>query len=202
VRTHFCGSKCYSPPLSSGVTDLSVTFDLDGDVFRDVYLSVFESGAAMAFRVKDLMISDLSAAFDKAGGHTECKECTRVSRCWQNSGCGFVSFVGCGHESRIVDWCLLPSLIALPLTPCPPNTIVGPLTFQPGGDPASALEHLAALKAQLKEALAEIEREQEALESSQKPKTVDEVENLQYKMRQAMEELENLKKELRDKHQE
>jgi hypothetical protein len=82
---------------------------------------------------------------------------------------------------------------------CAPWTVAGQTPWLDRDDPAALVEHLALLKAQLKEELAQIEKEEEALEAQLKPQTVAEVENLQLKMREAVEELEKLKSELRDK---
>jgi hypothetical protein len=83
-------------------------------------------------------------------------------------------------------------------TVCPGATVVGPTpTIVP--DPTAAGNQLAALKAQLQEALADIEKQQKALEESLRPQTVADVEQLQEKMKEAMSELDKRKAELQKK---
>jgi hypothetical protein len=65
-----------------------------------------------------------------------------------------------------------------------------------GCDAAEATEQLALLKAQLKEALKEVEDQEEALNESLRPKTVAEVKQLQDELRDALAELEKRKSEL------
>jgi hypothetical protein len=117
-----------------------------------------------------------------AGGTIVCGGCTYiVSQCV--TGSCFTGSVGC--------------LITF-YTPtiCPGATVIGPVPVPPEGDPAAASEQLAALKTQLAQALAEIEKQQAAAEESLKPQTVAQVEELQSKMREALAELERRKKEL------
>jgi hypothetical protein len=76
-------------------------------------------------------------------------------------------------------------------------TPAGPV--QAGGDPASASGQLAALKAQLQQALTEIENHEKAVNESLKPQTVAEVEELQGKLRDALVELDQRKSELEKK---
>lgn len=130
----------------------------------------------MAFRVKDLMISDVSGSEgpDPLGLLTG-KNCCRPAS-------GGILF-SC--------WCWW--------WWCGPGAVAGQTPYLDRGDPAARREQLALLKAQLKEELAQIEKEEEALEARLKPQTVAEVESLQHKMREAVEELEKLKAELRDK---
>lgn len=47
---------------------------------------------------------------------------------------------------------------------CPGATVIGPVGVPVGGDPAPGSGQLAALKAQLIEAIAEIEKQEQALE--------------------------------------
>ena len=84
------------------------------------------------------------------------------------------------------------------LTPwlCPTQTVIGPVGVPPGGDPALASQQLAALKVQLQQALAEIEKQQEAVSASLQPQTVGQVDELLGKMREAIDELEKRKAEL------
>ena len=76
-------------------------------------------------------------------------------------------------------------------TPCQPSEI---------GPPGSEQEYptsLADLKAQLKQALANIEHQEKALEESMQPKTVAEVEEMQGKLKEAVSELEKHKEHLK-----
>jgi signal transduction histidine kinase len=69
----------------------------------------------------------------------------------------------------------------------------------PGGDPAVVSQQLAALKVQLQQELAEIEKQQEAVNASLKPQTIAQVDELLGKMREAIDELEKRKAELAKK---
>ncbi len=106
------------------------------------------------------------------------------------TGCATATPVTCIGFTVPVGLCAVPSL---------PGGTGEACQGQSGEDAAAALQQLAELKAQLKEAIAQIDREEDALESSQKPQTVDEAESLQQKLRDAVDELENLKNELREK---
>jgi len=64
---------------------------------------------------------------------------------------------------------------------------------------STSLAALAALKEQLKEQIAEIEKQQAAIEESLLPKTVEEVDMLTKKLKEALEELEARRKELHNK---
>jgi hypothetical protein len=67
------------------------------------------------------------------------------------------------------------------------------------GDPVEWVEQLAILKAELKAALEEVEREEAALEQAMKPSTEGEIEELEAKLREGLAELERLKAELKRK---
>lgn len=197
----------------------------------------------MAFRIKDLMISEVGAS---RGGCTKetavtciketatgCVTVTSTTRqcggtpvlCVKQTATTGYGGVGCETATPVtcvtatatgviatpVTWVIATLTICRTATPvttigytmtmglCAIPSIPGTAAAEPAGDPATALEQLAELKAQLKEAIAQIEREEAALESCEKPKTADEVESLQQKLRDAVDELENLKKELREK---
>jgi ABC-type Zn uptake system ZnuABC Zn-binding protein ZnuA len=72
----------------------------------------------------------------------------------------------------------------------------------PGGDPWSDPEQLAALKQQLKQALAEVEKQEQAVNEALRPHTVAEVDELQQKFQGALEELKGLRTELSKKEKE
>jgi peptidoglycan hydrolase CwlO-like protein len=66
-----------------------------------------------------------------------------------------------------------------------------------GGDPAVAAQQLSIMKAELKRALEEVEHHEQSLSEKLQPQTVDQVEELQGKLREALEELDRRKAELK-----
>ena len=96
------------------------------------------------------------------------------------------AFFSCGVCSVAVSYC--------PNFSCQP-TVVGP---QLGNipDPAAAAQQLAALKAELQQALRDVETQQQAADESLRPQTVAEVEQLQAKLKDALAELDSRKQEL------
>jgi hypothetical protein len=66
-----------------------------------------------------------------------------------------------------------------------------------GPDPTVAAEQLAMLKAHLKEALEEIERQEEVANEQAQPQTRAEIEELEAKMKEALAELSKRKSELK-----
>ncbi|MBV9264099.1 MAG: efflux RND transporter periplasmic adaptor subunit [Candidatus Eremiobacteraeota bacterium] len=177
---------------------------------------------AMAFRVKDLMISVIPAkgkqqddpgcgiggetmfcGFYSPGGHTH--PTTYMF------GCGMMTLV-CGFGSIRPPWgtdCH-PGSIPPPtrFCDCPPRSIqpphscfccncrTSPVSFAPG-DPATGAEQLAALRAQLEKAIAEIEAQEKLLAEQSQPQTVEEIEQLQAKLKEADAELEKRKAQLK-----
>jgi len=93
----------------------------------------------------------------------------------------------------------LPVTFPTPQWLCPTPTAIGPVGVPPGGDPAVVSQQLAALKVQLQQELAEIEKQQEAVNASLKPQTIAQVDELLGKMREAIDELEKRKAELAKK---
>jgi hypothetical protein len=82
---------------------------------------------------------------------------------------------------------------------CPARSVVevaGPVPY-PGPGP----EDLAAVKVQLQQALADIEKQERAAAESAEPQTAAEVESLQTKLHEAISELEKRKQELRRESQ-
>jgi len=77
-----------------------------------------------------------------------------------------------------------------------------PGTFGPGGDPLGDPEQLAALKQQLKQVLADVEKQEQAVTESLRPQTVAEADELQQKLQGALEELKGLRAELARKEKE
>ncbi len=68
-----------------------------------------------------------------------------------------------------------------------------------GIDPGEALEELTAIKTQLQAALADVDEEIKELEDTLQPKTVEDVETLQTKLKEALEELDKIKSGLEKK---
>jgi hypothetical protein len=66
-------------------------------------------------------------------------------------------------------------------------------------DAGKAYDELAAIRAQLKAALAEIDEKIERVEETLKPSTIEEVEELEFKLKGALEELEQIKSDLKKK---
>ena len=103
------------------------------------------------------------------------------------------------------SWTLLTPLIGwTPFTPVCPNVsdcLKGSQTAPTGPkchtDAAAAAEQLAMLKAHLKEALEEIERQEEIANEQAQPQTRAEIEELEAKMKEALAELSKRKSELK-----
>ncbi len=98
----------------------------------------------------------------------------------------------CVLHTTVSVWC--PPLCP-PLT-CQP-TVAGPVAYAGPGP-----EELAAVKDQLRRALADIEQQEREEEESMQPQTAAEVESLQTKLHEAISELEKRKEELRRKSRE
>ena len=173
----------------------------------------------MAFKVKDLLINVLPSDEDLPGGI--------LSRFPCNCGCTYGYTVGCGptwrgmicpdegsvtgHPTRVLVMAACPpgsilcvdpktqtnpptGLLLSPLC-CPMTTAAGPA----GGDPAAAAQQLAALKSQLRDAIAEIEKREKVVNELAQPQTAAEIEDLQSKLKEALDELERRKLELKKK---
>lgn len=131
----------------------------------------------MAFRIKDLLINVVSAS-----------EAKRRFGVMGFTGNLFTT-MECGHNTTRVCRLMWSPYCCGPSAAGP--GLVGP------GDPVEWVEQLAILKAELKEALEEVERQQAAAEQALKPRDVPEIENLQNKLRESLAELERLKSELK-----
>ena len=85
-----------------------------------------------------------------------------------------------------------------PINTCTPlaSQPTGPIDI---GDPAQGVEQLGALKEQLKQALEQVEQQHQAAQDALRPQTVAEVDELQKKMADAMEELKARRAELERK---
>jgi len=149
----------------------------------------------MAFRVKDLMISvlpgegedlpGLLSRFPCHCGHT-LQVCTPPLSC--------VGSAPCPDPHSFSD--TVQGLFVSPYC-CPMMTAVGPVGLPFGGDPAAVAQQLAALKSQLREAIAQIEKQEKLVSESAQPQSVAEIEQLQGKLKEALDELERRKSELK-----
>jgi hypothetical protein len=150
----------------------------------------------MGFRVRDLVINILPGAGerDRLGCglgfshcrfgscdfvticiHTGCRECSGAFTCIGATACG-----GC----------------TLNVT-CGGVTCGGSVLF--GRGDAVDPEALAALKAQLREALREVESAEQQLAERMSPQSVEEVDALEKKLQEALEELRARKEQLRSR---
>ena len=158
----------------------------------------------MAFQLKDLIISIAPAA----GGEQQFCPTASAGRCAPAS----VQVVFCAAASAPV--------LVMPATPaaqgqaqfCP--TASAPLQFcptasaeavaaacptasAPAESAAAGPEGLAALKQQLQQALAQVEEQEKAWAASRLPQTLAEAEDLEAKLREALEELQRHKETLK-----
>lgn len=81
---------------------------------------------------------------------------------------------------------------------------VGPMGLRqiftdPVANPAGAAEQIAVLKAHLQNALEELEKEEKAVHARLQPQSVDEIDHLQTKLKEAQDDLEKRKQELQPK---
>jgi hypothetical protein len=106
-----------------------------------------------------------------------------------NVGGGITPAPHCLYRTEIFLTCAARSLACPGLTNF---TVAGPVGY-PGPGP----EDLAAVKEQLREAVAEIERQERAVAERSQPNTEAEVESLQAKLHEAISELEKRKQALR-----
>lgn len=150
----------------------------------------------MAFRIKDLLINVLAPSNERGDcddpSWPECG-CTATVWCgcsktppWPTCHCTRTVFCGCSQAPAWHEYLVAPNCLGTPT----PGRI-------PATEPAIAAKQLAILKTQLKQALAEIEEQEKRLEEELQPKTVEEVEALQVKLREAADELEHRKSELK-----
>ena len=110
----------------------------------------------MPFKIKDLMINDLSEPRDEGPIQDRtCNPITRGGACLNGSALNFNPF-----------------------------------------DPSESLESLVALKEQLKQQIAQIERQQALVERNLLPQTVEEVDALAAKLNAALDELRALRARL------
>ena len=154
----------------------------------------------MAYRVKDLMINIVRS-------ETQGPQCgaATVPACGNDTqGC-----VGASWTAHTTFWMLCRGMSGTgtttpqDLAPCGASILcVGGSGTAPGAvnpyadDPAAAAQHLAALKAHLKQAIGEVERQEAIANEQARPQTVPEIEELETKMREALDELGKRKNEL------
>lgn len=141
----------------------------------------------MAFRVKDLLINVGSTSRGRRR-YGMFADCDPFSITASTGNC----ITGPTHGETMI-WSRFCSLLC-----CGALTAAGPGPVGPG-DPVEWAEQLAILKADLKEALAEVERQERAVEETLKPRDVAEVEELEGKLNEALTELERIKAQLKRK---
>jgi hypothetical protein len=138
----------------------------------------------MAFRVRDLVINVIP---DQGGGGLQPFDCPGISNCYPFSSCGRTN--ACYPASCRIVSCI--------------DTRCGGCTLDisrlPGLQQGVTAEDLAALKAQLTQALSEVERAEQVLAESMRPQSIDEVEALEHKLEDALTELKQRKEQLRER---
>ncbi|MGO9339442.1 MAG: hypothetical protein ACLPY1_18240 [Terracidiphilus sp.] len=193
----------------------------------------------MPFKIKDLMISDLSEGAHQLPYETcrpisevclplasfapctlltyphwptiTCGACTVITRAWPTITCGACTPITRGAW----DACTVVTNVPLNINPCTACTVVtrgectnitcGDFTWEgtkakdAGSSSAASFEALLILKEQLKQQLAEVEKEQAALEKCLLPQTVEQVDDLSKKLTEALQELKVLKQKLSSK---
>lgn len=138
----------------------------------------------MAFRVRDLVINVLP---EQGGGGLEPFDCPGISDCYPFSSCGRT------HACYPVS-CRIVSCIGSRCGGCTLN-----ISGWPGFQQGVTAEDLAALKAQLTQALSEVERAEQVLAESMRPQSIDEIEVLEHKLEGALSELKQRKEQLRER---
>lgn len=122
-----------------------------------------------------------------SGPCSACTDCSEGCTALCSGGCSNPCSVGCTH----------PSCHCSAASGCGPQPCTGP---SPPGDVRSVAqirpEHLPALRAQLQARLAAVDKRQQEIEESQRPKTVAEIEALEEKLQESLAELGRLKAEL------
>jgi hypothetical protein len=137
----------------------------------------------MAFRVKDLLINVVppESAQARPGQPIPYVHPALTLEC---IGAMFIS----GNCLATALWKLITCLIH--------GSIAWPFIAAPIGEYAATSEQLATLKAQLRQALVEIENHEKLIEERSAPQDVAEIEELQSKIREALAELDRRKSEL------
>jgi hypothetical protein len=176
----------------------------------------------MPFKIKDLMISDFSEGAQRAPDET----CRPVSRIicfpavslfpctlltyphWPTITCGACTPITggpwtldtCGACTVITRGactaCTVVTDIACTNVSCGGYTWEGTKAKDAGTSSAASFAALSILKEQLKQQLAEVEKEQAAVEESLLPQTVEQVDELSKKLTEALQELKVIKQKL------
>lgn len=130
----------------------------------------------------------------------------------QPGGAGAVAAQYCNYPSCAYNTCL--NLTCHAYTPCPnPHTLPLPWCHAPtlcqhpslaaavtgADDPVAQSASLSAIKQQLQQMMTQVEQQQQALEQNLQPQTLQQVEELQARIRAALEELDQRKAELQQK---
>jgi len=124
--------------------------------------------------------------------HGACGVCTVVTGPWTDNTCGACTVITRGDCTAVTDThCINVS--------CGFYTWEGAKAKDAGTSSAASLAALSILKDQLKQQLAEVEKEQAAVEESLLPQTVEQVDKLSKKLTEALQELKVLKQKLSSK---
>ncbi len=137
----------------------------------------------MAYRIKDLLINVISAS-DAKRRFGNCMASVTDPRVFTTHECG----------TNTTKVCRL--LWAHPWFCGTSTTWPGPVA---AGDPVEWVEQLAILKAELKEALEEVERQEAAAEQALTPRDIPEIDSLANKLKEGLTELARLRSELERK---
>jgi hypothetical protein len=141
----------------------------------------------MAFKVKDLLITVVPSEGGRAAPGTPVgQDCIFTIRCT-------------AHLFLSGQCTATPLLILTQLLCAADLSAMRPVPVPSGGDPWISLEELAALKAQLRQALLQVESQEKSLEEKSRPQTVAQIEELEEKIREALGELERRKSDLKGK---
>src|SRR5208283_4932368 len=135
----------------------------------------------MAFKIKDLMVSILPL-----GNNPPCHPPTRRV-VYPYPAPPYAYNPLCHPPTRYVEYPYPP--------PCHPPTWLC-LPTVPPDDPTATFQALSILKEQLKQQLAEVEKQQAAIEDCLLPKTIQEVDKLSEKLTEALKELRERRAEL------
>lgn len=164
----------------------------------------------MAFKIKDLMINVASSAPHEGAGEAAFRGC--VGRCnTLQSGAyactlSFFTTPWTITFPTITCTCTTKSGIPFPTITCTCTTKTGRWFEGPFGcmvtapdPPEETLDNLATLKAELQAALAEVDEQMKTIEKGLQPSSVEEVETLESKLKDALKELDRMKSELKKK---
>lgn len=120
-------------------------------------------------------------------GCTPCSDCTGCTGC--TNGCTNCTYTACGGGSCGCTGASGCNLCSTACTVCTDLTCGGFASKGPLEGIAAQPEALAQLKEQLRQAMAQVEEQERALDESMLPQTIDEVDQLEAKLQAALEEL-------------